>query len=208
MVLHGSVRRSGNRLRLTAQLIHIADGYHLWSDRFDRELTDVFAVQDEIATAIAARLEITLTGGDVVRAAPSTSAHVEAYELYLKGRLMLKARGRAVLEALELLNKSVELDPRSAPAYTALGEAYRQVGAFGLRPQSESLPKAKEALARALDLDPDFGEALGLLCEYRAHARPLLRGRIQELGARTDTRSIPFGDSSFLRGVRTMHNSR
>jgi serine/threonine-protein kinase len=142
MVLHGSVRRSGNRLRLAAQLITINDGLQLWSDHFVRELTDVFAVQDEIANAIAARLEITLTG-ERAATTPSKAPDFDAYELYLRGRLLLKARGRAVLEALALLRESVARDANSAPAIAALGDANPQAGAFGLLPQSDALPRGK-----------------------------------------------------------------
>ena len=91
-VLEGSVRRAGNRVRITAQLIDVADGYHLWSERYDREIADVFAVQDEIAAAIAAKLQTTLAAGSAARAQRATD-NIEAYEAYLKGRALLYRRG-------------------------------------------------------------------------------------------------------------------
>src|SRR5687768_11868502 len=92
-VLEGSVRRAGNRVRITAQLVSVSDGYHLWSERYDRELTDIFAIQDEIATAIASRLAVTLRGGENASLVRPSTSNLEAYELYLKARSLLKERG-------------------------------------------------------------------------------------------------------------------
>ena len=100
-VVEGSVRRAGNRLRVTAQLINAADGYHIWSERFDRDLEDVFAIQDEIATKIAERLKVTLIGpADAPLVKPQTD-NLEAYQLYVKGRASLYRRGLWIPRALE-----------------------------------------------------------------------------------------------------------
>ena len=100
-VLQGSVRKSGNRLRITAQLMAVSDGYQLWSERYDREMVDVFAVQDEIASAIASRLELTFEKSRSTRL-KATAGEVQAYELVVRGRSLTAQRGRAILEAIEL----------------------------------------------------------------------------------------------------------
>jgi serine/threonine-protein kinase len=159
-VLEGSVRKAGSRLRITAQLINVADGYPVWSDRYDREMTDVFAVQDEIANTIAAQLQVTITRPAADRRTTATSTQVEAYELYLKARALLAKRGQGVLEALSLLERSTALDPSAPQAHAAHGEALRQLAWFGFMRPAEAMPRAKAALARALALEPAFGDAL------------------------------------------------
>ena len=101
-VLEGSVRRAGNRVRITAQLIDVDDGLHLWSERFDREMTDIFAIQDEIANAIASRLAATLRGGAAGALVRPSTSNLDAYELYLKARSLMKQRGPALLSSIEL----------------------------------------------------------------------------------------------------------
>ncbi len=160
-VLEGSVRKAGNRLRVTAQLITVSDGYHLWSERFDRELTDVFAVQDEIAAAIADKLDVTYLNPRAAGAEPLTTTQAESYDLVLKGRSLLARRGAALGEAVECFERAVELDPTSARAHAGLGEAQWWLAYYGLRPSDEVFPRARAALDRALELDPDLGEALG-----------------------------------------------
>jgi serine/threonine protein kinase len=157
-VLEGSVRKAGGRIRITAQLTNVADGYHLWSERYDRELTDVFAIQDEIATAIADKLKVTLQvgadgGSQLVR--PPT-ANVEAYDLYLKGRALTKQRGPALLRAVECFEQAIALDPRLASAHAELAEALLLMGLYGLRPPAEFRDSARQATSRALELDPDL----------------------------------------------------
>ncbi|HSH76492.1 MAG TPA: protein kinase, partial [Longimicrobiales bacterium] len=109
-VLEGSVRRAGKRVRITAQLIDATDGYHMWSERYDREIEDVFAVQDEIATAIAAKMRTALNVGAAAKAQRVT-ASVGAYEAYLKGRALLYRRGQSIREGMELMEKATALDP-------------------------------------------------------------------------------------------------
>ena len=159
-VLEGSVRKTGTRLRITAQLINVADGYHLWSERYDRELTDVFAIQDEIATAIAAKLQVTFAKPVEDRAARPMTTQVEAYELYLKGRALVAQRGPAVRRGLACFEEAIALDPGYAPAHAGLAEALRNLALYGLARPTEVLPQAKAALGRALDLEPNLAEAL------------------------------------------------
>src|SRR6202022_3456538 len=111
-VLEGSVRQAGRRLRIHAQLIDVATGYHLWSERYDRELEDVFAVQDEIARSIAETLEPQLTAGRAAALPERTSRDVEAYDLYLKGRHFWKPR--RMRQAIECFEAAVARDPKYA----------------------------------------------------------------------------------------------
>ena len=113
-VLEGSVRKVGERLRITAQLVNVADGYHLWSERFDREMKDVFAIQDEIARSIADRLKLTLEGDRTEQLVKAGTKNLEAYQLYLKGRALLYRRGRATWQAADCFDQAVKLDPAYA----------------------------------------------------------------------------------------------
>ncbi len=162
-VLEGSVRRSGNRLRITAQLIAAGDGYHLWSERYDRELTDVFAVQDEIASAIAAKLQVTLIKPPDETSLPATTSMVEAYEQCARGRALAARRGPAILAALECFKGAIALAPDYAPAYAGLGETYRVFAQYNFGDAVDVVPKARAALERALDLDPENANAMGTL---------------------------------------------
>ena len=161
-VLQGSVRKSGNRLRITTQLVSVADGYHLWSERYDRELTDVFVLQDEIAAAIAAKLQVTFVKSDTIAARP-TSTQVEAYELSVRGRALARQRGSGIALGVKCLERAIELDPLSARAYVGLAEALRVLAQYGFVRASEVIPRAKAALSRALEIDPGLGEAMGVL---------------------------------------------
>jgi serine/threonine-protein kinase len=156
-LLEGSVRKSGNRLRITAQLIKVSDGYHLWSERYDREMTDVFAVQDEIATAIASKLKLTLgRPGEMVK--PPTD-NIEAYELFLKGRVLLYRRGRFIFSATRCFERAVALDDRFAQAQAALADCLSLSGFYGLVPATEIIDRANAAAMRAVKLAPDLAEA-------------------------------------------------
>jgi len=153
-VLEGSVRKSGERLRITAQLIDVASGYHLWSERFDRELRDVFTIQEEIARSIATRLEVTLTGES---ARPRTE-NVEAYELYAKGRSLLYARGSNLREAATCFESALELDPDYPLAWAGLADSYTILGYLALHDQQEAWGRARQAADRAVTLGPELAE--------------------------------------------------
>ncbi len=158
-VLEGSVRRSGNRLRATAQLVNAADGYHLWSERFDRDIQDIFAIQDEIATAIARTLELKLAPHrpNVVRR-PTDS--IEAYDQYVKGRYHLNRRGAGVERALHCFQQAVKADARYAVAHAAIADCYNLLGWYRHLPPGESFPRAIAAARQALAEDPESAEAL------------------------------------------------
>src|SRR5215831_437735 len=157
-VLEGSVRRADNRLRITAQLVSTADGYHLWSERYEREMKDVFAIQEEIAQAITQRLKITFPwrGKPLVK---TSTPNLEAYQSYLKGQALLHKRGSAILRALPSFRQAVELDPNYALAWAALANCYTFLCWYGLAVPREFMPKAMEAARRAVALDPSLAEA-------------------------------------------------
>src|SRR6267378_5853105 len=170
-VLEGSVRKAGNRLRISAQLVKVRDGYHLWSERYDREMTDVFAIQDEIAKAIANRLRVTLDGEGTPLVTPAT-ANLDAYHLYLKGRYYLAQRGLGLKRALGCFDQALALDPNYALAYAGLADACTVLAQYGLAPPNALRPKARAAVQRALELAPDLAEvycasgALGFICDW------------------------------------------
>ncbi len=158
-VLEGSVRRSGDRVRIAAQLINVADGYRLWYERYDREIRDIFAIEDEIAGNIAAALEVTLAGDRAHRVAPMSSAEAEAYEAYLQGREFFHQHRRKALEiAMQSFRRAIEIEPRYARAYAGIAQcnAFLRLY-FGGGDQMTAA--ASEASLRALELDPNLAEA-------------------------------------------------
>ncbi len=163
-LLEGSVRKVGNRVRITAQLIKVKDGYHLWSDRYDRNMEDVFAIQDEITEKIMDKLMIAL---DVLKKPPEEHRPVnfEAYDLYLKGRYCLNKF--EVDKALEYYEQAIEQDPDYALAYASIAEVYTLLSTgFDILPSKDAMPKARDAAQKALELDPNLAEAyvsLGLV---------------------------------------------
>lgn len=163
-VLEGSVRRSGPRLRITVQLVKVADGYQMWSQRYDREMTDVFEVQDEIAQAVAQRLLVTWQGPAAEAPKPGTT-HIEAYELLLRGRALQLRRGHGIVSALQCFERAIELDSRYAEAWAWLSDSYRLLATYGGRPASEVMPRAKAASQQALSLHPGHSQALHTLAE-------------------------------------------
>ena len=169
-VLEGSIRRAGSRIRITAQLMAVADGYQLWSERYDRELVDVFAVQDEIAEAIAKRLQLTFAA-PATRAAPVSTGEIQAYELLVRARGFMTQRGRTILDAIGVLDRALALAPDDPNVHAALGNAWRVKEQYGLGTREECFPRAYEHLHRALALDPNHAEALGHLAAIIAPRR-------------------------------------
>src|SRR5215831_7969627 len=157
-LLEGSVRRFGDRLRVTAQLVDVADGYHLWSGQYDRQLKDLFAIQEEIAQSIAQNLEVTLDAESqpVVRGG---TENVEAFKEFVRGRGFFFQRGQRLLASLECFKRAVTLDPKYALAWSGLADACNMIGLYGLASPEICVPQAKEAAQRAIELDPLLAEA-------------------------------------------------
>ena len=163
-LLEGSVRKVGNRARITAQLIKVKDGYHLWSDRYDRDMEDVFAIQDEITEKIMDKLRVALDVEEK-RLEEHRPVNFEAYDLYLKGRYCLNKF--EMDKALAYYQQAVEKDPDYALAYAAIAEVYTILSTgFDILPAKDAMPKARESAQKALSLDPELAEAyvsLGLV---------------------------------------------
>lgn len=157
-VLEGSVRKAGNRLRITAQLIRAADGSHLWSETYDREISDVFRTQDEIAGAVVTALQVSLLGKARPKATPT--ANSEAYTLYLKGLLAFHDYTRSgALEAQRLFTHALELDPKFAPAWAELGETIAAAQVLGTTSKEDLRGQAETAARRAIEIDPTLAQA-------------------------------------------------
>jgi serine/threonine protein kinase/tetratricopeptide (TPR) repeat protein len=153
-VMEGSMRRAGDRVRITVQLSDAATGFQLWSERYDRELKDIFDVQDEIAKAIAEKLRITLVGGKSDRLVEEATSNIEAYQLYLKGRALLGRRGASIPLALDLFRQAVAIDPRYSLAWAGVADAITGLAITGSVAGSESKSQAMAAASRSIDLDP------------------------------------------------------
>jgi adenylate cyclase len=162
-ILEGSVRKSGNKIRITAQLIKVADGYHLWSEKYDRELKDIFDIQDEISLAILNVIKIKLFGPAKEAVLKKYTANPEAYQLYLRGKFHWDKLGKNGLAmALELYKIAIEEDPVFSLAYVGLADTYSLIGFFQLTsimPLHQAMLKAKEAALKALALDNSLAEA-------------------------------------------------
>lgn len=159
-VLEGSVRRAGNRLRVVAQLIRVCDGMHLWSERFDRQLDDVFAIQDEISLAIVDRLKVQLLEAEEARVIKRHTVDMEAHTLYLKGRFFWNRRTEGdVARAMMCYEQAMKQDPRFPLPYVGLADALITLGMFNLQRPRDVFPKAKTAAERALAIDDALAEA-------------------------------------------------
>jgi serine/threonine-protein kinase len=166
-VLEGSVRRAGSRLRITAELVNVADGYHLWSERYDREMEDIFAIQDEIALAIANALKVRLLAADEGALVSRGTEDFEAYNHYLKGKYFFNRR--VPRQAIAEFEQAISRDPEYAAAHTGLADAYCIFGFYGGIPTLDAFAKARAAASRAKELEPDSPEvhvSLGLVEHY------------------------------------------
>jgi serine/threonine protein kinase/Flp pilus assembly protein TadD len=158
-VLEGSVRKMGNKLRITAQLVNVADGYHLWSERYDRELEDVFAIQDDISQAIVKALRVILTEGEKKAIEKARTVNVQAYDYYLRGRQYFHEwRRKSVEYARQMFNRAIEIDPEYALAYAGVADACSELYTYWDARES-NLRQADIASRKALELEPDLAEA-------------------------------------------------
>jgi len=160
-VLEGSVRRMGQQVRISVQLVSAADGYHIWSERYDRELKDVFEIQDEIARSIVDRLKVKLTAAQGEALAMRHTENVEAYELYLRGRHCWHRWNipGMIQKAMLYFEQALSKDPEYALAYHGLADGYSIPALYALAPPSVIIPKALAAATRAVELAPDLAEA-------------------------------------------------
>ena len=159
-VLEGSVRKAGNRLRITAQLINIADGYHLWSERYDREMDDIFAIQDEITAAIVGQLKLELVGKQKETIVKRYTENLEAYDLYLKGIYYWnKLTPDGFERSSECFEKAIEKDSHYALAYAGLADSHWMSSIWGNMPPHQTYPKARDAVKKAIEIDETLGEA-------------------------------------------------
>lgn len=159
-VLEGSVRKAGQRLRISAQVTSVADGHQLWSERYDRDLTDVFALQDEIAKTIAEALKIKLGRLEHLPIAKRATPDVEAYNLYLKGRYHWNRRYAGGLQkGMEHFHQAIALDPKFALPYSGLADSFAILAFYNYIPPHDGFSQALNAARQALALDPDLSEA-------------------------------------------------
>jgi len=157
-ILAGSVRRAGNRVRVTAQLIQVADESHLWSESYDREMTDIFAIQDDISQAIATALKVQLAP------APRRTTNIEAFQNYLKGLYWFQRyTPESLAKAQESFERALGHDPGYAPAYAGLAAFYCGLGAIGIKRMTDMAPLAKSAAEKALAIDQTLSEAHSVL---------------------------------------------
>lgn len=157
-VLEGTVRKSGNQLRITAQLINCTDGYQIWSERYDRQLADIFEIQDEIALAIVDALKVRLLSNEKAVLRKRYTDNVEAYELYLKGRLWNRRTADGFKSAIGYFQKAIELDNGYAIAYAGLADYYTVLAFYeGVAPNVAGA-KAKSLAEKAIELDNTLGE--------------------------------------------------
>jgi TolB-like protein/Tfp pilus assembly protein PilF len=156
-ILEGSVRRSGNRIRVTAQLIEAENGSHLWSERYDRDMTDFFAIQDEIGQAISEALKVRLT-------LVTHTVNIEAWQNHLKGQYYLVLfRPESMAKAKECFDQALAIDPNYTPAHCGLARYYYTLAALGIKPACDMAPLAKSAGEKALAIDPANSETHSVL---------------------------------------------
>jgi adenylate cyclase len=160
-ILEGSVRKSGNKIRITAQLIKVADGYHLWSEKYDRELEDIFDIQDEISLAILNAIKIKLFGAAKEAVLKKYTNNPEAYQLYLQGRFYYNKWGGAdsFNKAIEYFRAAIEIEPSYALAYAGIAYSCFSLWFFNYLPPEKSLPQMKQAMQHSLQLDDEIAES-------------------------------------------------
>ena len=159
-ILEGTVRKAGSKLRITVQLIDPQTEEDMWTESYDRELQDVFGIQSDIAKRVAEALKVRLRAGETQGIETIPTVNIEAYGLYLKGRLSWNSRTREGLdEAVRYFEAAVKLDPKYARAYSGLADCYIIYGDYGWLEPREAFPRAKENALRSLEIDPRQAES-------------------------------------------------
>jgi len=163
-VLEGSVSKAGNKIRISAQLNNVADGYHLWAETYDRYMTDILEIRSDISRKVADALKVQLGVKETQLLAKKPSENSEAYEIYLLGRFEFnKFTEDGFTRSLAHFQQALALDPKFALACASLADAYNTIGYWGYLPPKEAFPEAKRAAQMALNIDPDLAEAHGAL---------------------------------------------
>ncbi len=163
-VLEGSVRKAGNRLRIMAQLVNVVDGYHLWAEKYDCEIEDIFAIQDEIALTIVDRLRVKLLKDEKEKLVKRHTKDAEAYNLYLSGRYCWNKRTKEGFnKAIQYFERAIQKDSGFSLAYSGLADTYNLLGFYGFLSPGDTFPKAKAAASRALEIDDTIAEAYSSL---------------------------------------------
>ncbi len=170
IILEGSVQKSGNKVRITAQLINAVTDEHLWAETYDRTLDDIFAIQTDIATKIANALKASLSTAEEQDLTKNYTRNTEAYQLYLQGRYEWNKRLEApVRKSIEFFKQAIEKDSTYALAYSGLGDAYLMLGVYSAMRPDESFPIGKIYVEKALKLDPTLAEAYATLIDIHIH---------------------------------------
>jgi TolB-like protein/Tfp pilus assembly protein PilF len=170
-ILEGSIQKLGDRLRVTAQLIDAGNGFHFWSERFDCQMTDIFAIQDEITLAIVKQLKVELLAKERAAVLSKKQESLESYNLYLKGRFYWAQRPQGIAKAVEYFEQAIDREPTSARARAGLADCYVTLGSWenGTLPPIEAMAKAKAAASKALELDSRLAEAHTTLAYRTTH---------------------------------------
>lgn len=170
-ILEGSIQKIGDRLRITAQLIDAGNGFQFWSQRFDRQMTDVFAIQDEITLAILQQLRVELLAKERALVTTKKREKLESYNLYLKGRFYWAQRPQGIAKAIEYFERAIEEEPNSARAHAGLADCYVTLGSWenGTLPPIDAMNKAQQAANKALALDNRLADAHATLAYRTTH---------------------------------------
>jgi len=170
MLLEGSIRKADNRLRIQVQLVNVADGYPVWSQKYERDMEDIFALQDEISLAIVDNLKIKLLGDEKEKIVKRHTENIEAYNLYLQGRYFWNQRTpEGLRKSVEYFEQAIEIDHVYALAYSGLADSYITVGDYLYLPPKEVFPKARAAALKALEFDEELAEAYNALAAIKKY---------------------------------------
>jgi eukaryotic-like serine/threonine-protein kinase len=183
-VLEGSVRKSGQRLRITAQLINVEDGYHIWSGQFDKDMKDIFDIQEEISLTIVDHLKLELVEGEKEKILRRRTENHDAYESYLKGLYFWKRRyERGLQKSLQYFQQAVALDPGYALPHVGIADAFGILGVFAYMPPHQAYAHARAAANKALEIDPELAEvypSLGWIAMWYDRDWPAAEGLFQK----------------------------
>jgi len=170
MVLEGSLRKAGNKLRITAQLVNVSDGFPIWSEKYERDEGDIFLLQDEISLAIVDRLKVKLLGEEKEKIVKRHTENLEAYNLYLQGRYFWNKRTpEGLKKSVDYFEQAIKKDPGYALAYAGLADSYITIGDWNLLPSKEVFPKARAAVLKALEMDDELAEAHNALAAIKKY---------------------------------------